>query len=72
MVGLVIDYKKTTQKSPCKLCNRLIVKGQRRVKLVGANDKYVGDHAFFHLSCFLEKCHSFVDEIPVNELEFGG
>ena len=69
MVNVIIDYKKNAIKSPCKICNKLILKGQRRIKVEAANNVYWHDYSYFHLSCFLEWCHSFVDLIPINELK---
>jgi deoxycytidylate deaminase len=70
MVSVILDYKKTTQKSPCKICKKLIIKGQCRVKLVGANNDYMRDYSFYHIDCFINKITLFKKEIPDNVLKF--
>jgi len=69
MVKLILDYKQTTQKSPCKLCNKLILKGQSRVKIEGSNNAYMRDYVFFHTDCLISKLGDFKKQIPSNKLE---
>lgn len=68
MVKAIIDYKPTTQKSNCKLCNKLIIKGQKRITLTNDNT-YQKETLSMHLKCFKEKIEKFESSVPENKLE---
>lgn len=70
MVKIILDYKQTTQKSNCKLCKKLILKGKNRVKLEGDNNKYFRDSEYYHIECLINRFNDFKNEIPKNRCEF--
>lgn len=51
MVSVTLDYKTTHAKSKCKICNKLIEKGQKRV-LLDNDNSYQREYRYYHLNCF--------------------
>jgi len=68
MVSITLDYKPTTQKSNCKLCNKLILKNQTRVTITNDNT-YQKESLTLHLKCLKEKIEKFEKEVPNNKCE---
>ena len=67
MVQITLDYKPTTQKSNCKLCNKLILKSQTRATIINDNT-YQKESLVLHLKCLKEKIEKFEKEVPNNKL----